>query len=97
MFYPGFKGSKLMMTATLTGTTFTGHPTSTTYGNTLRMFFYTQYIMSHMTFKTKPVQMHAGDDVALALEESDCNQLREEVRKLTLEDIPKERTEYGIG
>jgi hypothetical protein len=30
--------------AKIRGTTFTGHPTRTTLGNTLRMMFYTQYI-----------------------------------------------------
>jgi hypothetical protein len=44
MFYPGYKGKKLMMTAKITGTTFTGHPTATTLGNTLRMMFYTKFI-----------------------------------------------------
>jgi hypothetical protein len=44
MFYPGYKGKKLMMTATIEGTTFTGHPTSTTLGNTARMMLYTKYI-----------------------------------------------------
>jgi hypothetical protein len=32
--------------AKIRGTTFTGHPTRTTLGNTLRMMFYTKYIAS---------------------------------------------------
>lgn len=31
------------MKGTITGTTFTGHPTRTTFGNTMRMIYYTKY------------------------------------------------------
>jgi hypothetical protein len=40
------KNKNLMFTADITGTTFTGHPTATTFGNTWRMFFYTSF-MAH--------------------------------------------------
>lgn len=33
-----------MLNVMIEGTTFTGHPTSTTFGNTNRMFFYTKFI-----------------------------------------------------
>jgi hypothetical protein len=44
MYYPGHKKQKVMLTAFLLGTTFTGHPSSTTFGNTWRMSLYTMFI-----------------------------------------------------
>jgi hypothetical protein len=35
-----------MMKGSLRGTTFTGHPIRTTFGNTMRMYYYTKYARS---------------------------------------------------
>jgi len=55
--------------AKIKGTTFTGHPTRTTLGNTLRMMFYTLFI----AYKAGvPITAcHAGDDVVVILDK--CN------------------------
>lgn len=42
MKYP--RSDRVMIVAKILGTTFTGHPVRTTFGNTLRMMFYTMYI-----------------------------------------------------
>lgn len=42
MYYPGTK--RKMMDTVIKGTTFTGHPIRTTFGNTMRMLFYAKYI-----------------------------------------------------
>jgi len=60
-FYPGTKDTKVMMSGLLRGTTFTGHPTSTTFGNTWRMFFYSKFIAKQENVKVKLA--NAGDDV----------------------------------
>jgi hypothetical protein len=63
MYYP--KSRKKLMTGSIEGTTFTGHPLRTTLGNTLRMFFYTRYAMHYCKNIKDIVQFHAGDDVLL--------------------------------
>jgi hypothetical protein len=57
-----------MLKVEIEGTTFTGHPTSTTFGNTNRMFFYTKFICKKAGIKA--CQLHAGDDVLLLLKKS---------------------------
>jgi hypothetical protein len=71
MYYPGFKGKKLMMEAKVRGTTFTGHPTSTTLGNTFRMLFYTLFIKDEAKITTLE-NFHAGDDVLTIINKIDC-------------------------
>ncbi len=60
--------------AVLKGTTFTGHPTRTTLGNTLRMMYYTLYI----AYKAGVVvySCHAGDDVVIVLEACDVEKFK---------------------
>jgi hypothetical protein len=36
MYFPGTRKTRKMLTAVVEGTTFTGHPTRTTLGNSLR-------------------------------------------------------------
>jgi len=55
-----------MFTAKLKGTTFTGHPTSTTFGNTWRMFFYAMFIADQLGIRMHTV--NAGDDVVAVME-----------------------------
>jgi len=44
MFYPGTNKRRIMMKGKIEGTTFTGHPSRTTFGNTERMVYYCYYI-----------------------------------------------------
>lgn len=57
--------SKVMLKAKIRGTTFTGHPTRTTFGNTLRMRAYVSLIIKKLAYKTKILKWHAGDDVLI--------------------------------
>lgn len=57
------------MKGLLNGTTFTGHPTRTTFGNTLRMLFYTRFILSKCSSRLA-IALHAGDDVLAYLNRS---------------------------
>lgn len=45
------------------GTTYSGHPTRTTLGNTLRSIAYYKYVM--MQSGLEPLMMAAGDDVVM--------------------------------
>lgn len=62
MYYPNTLKKRKMLTGTIKGTTFTGHPTRTTFGNTLRMYFYTKFIKDRHGIRNFK-HYHAGDDV----------------------------------
>lgn len=70
MFYPGTK--RKMLEAKVKGTTFTGHPYCTTFGNTLRMWSYVSFICEKAGI-TKYLNWHAGDDVLMYLTSADAN------------------------
>lgn len=63
----------IMIIARILGTTFTGHPTRTTLGNTLRMLFMTLYI-AHLAGvdASEFLHWHAGDDVLVYAPYSVC-------------------------
>jgi hypothetical protein len=86
-----------MMTFTLTGTTYTGHPTATTFGNTWRMFFYTKFISKQENFNMKSV--HAGDDVTSIVETSGETNIKykQSIFKYVKSEPPQEYEEYGLG
>lgn len=86
-----------MMTADLLGTTFTGNPTSTTFGNTCRMFFYTLFMIEKAKLAYAPAQFHAGDDVLLVIDKSDEQVLLKSIAKYTLRSNPTELTDFGLG
>lgn len=52
------------LSATIRGTTFTGHPTRTTDGNTKRMYYYTAYLATKANIPSSQFySIHSGDDV----------------------------------
>lgn len=71
MYYP--KTRKKLLQGQIKGTTFTGHPVRTTFGNTMRMYYYTNFIMTQHDIKV--VQFHAGDDVLVMGEASQIDKL----------------------
>lgn len=58
------------MSGKLHGTVFSGHPTRTTFGNSVRVYLYTDYIM-HLANITKYDIWVCGDDMLLLIEERD--------------------------
>lgn len=53
------------------GTTFSGHPTLTTLGNTLRSIMYVKYVSQSMGVKIP--SLAAGDDVVAWVKKSDLD------------------------
>jgi hypothetical protein len=45
MYYAQSRKKLLMLKGLIKGTTFTGHPTSTTWGNTIRSYLYLEYFL----------------------------------------------------
>lgn len=94
-YYPGTKDTKVMIKAKLRGTTFTGHPTSTTFGNTWRMFFYSKYIAKREHLKVKLA--NAGDDVVAIFSRQDQIKFFKNLHKYVRLEPPKDPESYGLG
>jgi len=63
----GLDGKTKVVSVTIQGTVFSGHPTRTTFGNTLRVIFYIRYAL-YLSGITKYALFVCGDDVLLILE-----------------------------
>jgi len=59
-----------MISGNVYGTVFSGHPTRTTFGNTMRVIYYALYT-KHLASIEKMRILVAGDDVLLEMEETD--------------------------
>ena len=64
-----------MFKGRIRGTTFTGHPTRTTGGNTLRGITYTLFVKSKVSVNA--VQWNSGDDQLLYMSKKDLPSLKE--------------------
>lgn len=63
-YYPGTAKLRKLFLAEIRGTTFTGHPTRTTKGNTLRSWMYCEFIMHEAGVPKEDYRICvAGDDV----------------------------------
>lgn len=58
------------------GTTFSGHPTRTTLGNTMRVSFYTRFILSRAEINDYKLWV-AGDDVCLWIKRNDLRKFED--------------------
>jgi len=79
------------------GTTFSGHPTSTTLGNTLRSLCYNWFYLEEGGYKDPWIQDHltnrmdadksfvlvAGDDVCMWVDKDRSAEVSEKIRSLT--------------
>ncbi len=91
--------------AKIRGTTFTGHPTRTTLGNTLRMMFYTRFIAFIAGVYIEAC--HAGDDVVVIIEREDVKKFLDAMKKYAktekVEDLiaqgynEENYLSYGLG
>lgn len=61
---------KLLASGTLNGTVFSGHPTRTTFGNSVRVYLYTDYIMHLAKIKNYKIWV-CGDDMLAIIEKED--------------------------
>jgi hypothetical protein len=62
------KNRKVLFSGMLTGTTFSGHATRTTFGNTLRVISYAEYILEKAGVPKDAYRLFvAGDDVSLTI------------------------------
>jgi len=74
------KSGQAICSYKVSGTTFSGHPTKTTLGNTLRSLFYYKYAFRHFL---KPVQMLAsGDDIVIWTERAEKDKIVKAVRAI---------------
>jgi hypothetical protein len=55
---------------TLHGTVYSGHPTRTTFGNSVRVYLYTDYIMHRAGIKDYKIWV-CGDDMLMVMERAD--------------------------
>jgi len=60
---------KVEIAGTVKGTVFSGHPTRTTWGNTLRVLSYIYYIGRVCKYKFQPFV--SGDDAVVIMERAD--------------------------
>jgi hypothetical protein len=68
MYYPGTYKKCKAIYARIKGTTFTGHPTRTTLGNTLRTIAYNLYVLKLARIPKNCYSLFvSGDDVLLIL------------------------------
>ncbi len=65
-------------TAEIRGTTFTGHPTRTTLGNTLRMMFYTKFLAYKANVEI--ASCHAGDDVVVVIGKENAEKFKDIIK-----------------
>jgi hypothetical protein len=93
------------MKGSLRGTTFTGHPIRTTFGNTMRMYYYTKYARSFIG-DNDIRQFHAGDDVLLIGKPAYLDKLQAVLQNLALDAVPStdsyelgksESVSFGLG
>jgi len=66
----GFDDKKKVLSAQLCGTVFSGHPTRTTFGNTLRVIFYLKYSFYLSSIPNYSLFV-CGDDVLGIIESED--------------------------
>jgi len=78
---------------TIKGTVFSGHPSRTTLGNSLRVMLYNLYMMEKAGI-TKYSLSVGGDDTFILLEKQDLDNF-EAVFKLCYSPIPSGN--YGLG
>lgn len=83
------------LTFYINGTTFSGHPTRTTLGNTLRSLVYHAYML-HRANIDNYFLAAAGDDVVCWVEALDAHRYAASIRRLTSSD-PDTPAKLGIG
>jgi hypothetical protein len=59
------KKRRKFVEARLHGTVFSGHPTRTTFGNSMRMYYYTKYMMYSGNIKNYKIFVCGDDCLAL--------------------------------
>jgi len=62
---------KIELRGVVKGTVFSGHPTRTTWGNTLRVLSYIEYIISK--FPNHHTAFVSGDDATMIIERKDLS------------------------
>jgi hypothetical protein len=98
MYYPKSNKKRIMMKAKLTGTTFTGHPCRTTFGNSCRMMFYTMFICMKAGIPYEDfIHYHAGDDVLVRALGKFVHLFIKTMKMYALTEAPEEETKYGLG
>lgn len=77
------------------GTTYSGHPTRTTLGNTLRSIAYYKYVMEE--YGVEPLMMAAGDDVVMWIPKNKAAGFKDHLYKYVYPDNAKEFVIRGLG
>lgn len=87
-----------MLTGTIHGTTFTGHPLRTTLGNTLRSYFYIRYAFRDIPQKNYRIKV-SGDDTLVIANDDFKKKFKSSFNKCFLsEELDEERIiQYGLG
>ncbi len=72
MYHKGSKKRALLADVMIEGTTFTGHPTRTTLGNTLRSYLYAKFIARKAGIPKNKIQMLCSGDDMMIFVEREC-------------------------
>jgi len=87
-----------MVNGKIKGTTFSGHPTRTTLGNSLRVYLYSRFVSARAGIKTSV--MVAGDDVICFVGRQDLGRFRKAFDRLYIDGSvvqPKDKCTHGLG
>lgn len=96
---------KYFLATPLNGTTFSGHSTKTTLGNTLRSIMYMYFYIyksglpwNWATFHIDyPVEASGDDTVAYAKDEQTAKKIADSIERLTLRDTYRDNNRAGLG
>lgn len=75
------------------GTVFSGHPLRTTFGNSMRVYYYTKYILHLSSIKKYKIYV-CGDDTLLLLEKKDVNRFQVKFWKIYSNEV---ESFHGLG
>lgn len=78
----------------INGTTFSGHPTRTTLGNTLRSLCYVNFMAQRFGFEN--LSLAAGDDVIMWVHKRDAHKVFHAVSYISRDD-PNDPVPHGLG
>jgi len=90
----GFDGKVKVLKAVIRGTVFSGHPTRTTFGNTLRVIFYLKYAF-YLAGITKYSLFVCGDDVLAMIESCELDKFYRNFYRVYC--IDKSTPMHGLG
>lgn len=90
----GFDNKRKVLKARISGTVFSGHPTRTTFGNTLRVIFYLKYAYYLSDIKNYSLFV-CGDDVLSITEQYNKEKFERNFYRVYTTD--KSKLVHGLG